>query len=239
MRCFSGEPKTYVIHTISQYRRTMNKDLRDYVYLDGVYFKEEQILKMATNAGSFSVAEHYLCAYLAHALMYGKTDIINKVNDVREMYHVPTIPLPDNCYALKDEYGRSRADTVEMKIRKIYAKMEDGQKLKIMRSCLSLLIVESNLFHRKADWLAILLVIRDRLDGSINQSNFLSFATRITPEGWPQSLRMSAHTATNFSKLLRDCDWTDAYYDMDSNPVGQLCDKFWEIVKQAFLTEIQ
>jgi hypothetical protein len=217
----------------------MNKDLRGYVYLDGVYFKEEQILKMATNAGSFSVAEHYLCAYLAHALMYGKTDIINKVNDVREMYHVPTIPLPDNCYALKDEYGRSRADTVEMKIRKIYAKMEDGQKLKIMRSCLSLLIVESNLFHRKADWLAILLVIRDRLDGSINQSNFLSFATRITPEGWPQSLRMSAHTATNFSKLLRDCDWTDAYYDMDSNPVGQLCDKFWEIVKQAFLTEIQ
>jgi hypothetical protein len=217
----------------------MNKDLRDYVYLDGVYFKEEQILKMATNAGSFSVAEHYLCAYLAHGLQYGKTDIINKVNDVREMYHVPTIPLPDNSCALKDEYGRSRVDTVEMKIRKIYARMDDNKKLSIMRSCLSLLIVESNLFHRKADWLAILLVIRDRLDGSINQSNFLSFATRITPEGWPQSLRMSAHTATNFSKLLRDCDWTDAYYDMDSNPVGQLCDKFWEIVKQAFLTEIQ
>ena len=57
----------------------MTKDLSEYVCLDGVYVREEQVVKMAMNAGSFAVAEHYLCALLAHGLMYGKTDIINKV----------------------------------------------------------------------------------------------------------------------------------------------------------------
>ena len=44
----------------------------EYACVDGVYFKEEQVVKMAQNAGSFAVAEHYLCALLAHGLMYGK-----------------------------------------------------------------------------------------------------------------------------------------------------------------------
>ena len=77
----------------------MNRDLKDYVILDGVYFKEEQILKMASNAGSFAVAEHYLCAYLAHSLLYGKKDNIARVNEVRDIYNVPAIPLPDENYS--------------------------------------------------------------------------------------------------------------------------------------------
>ena len=43
----------------------MNKDLSSYVCVDGVYVKEEQVVKMAMNAGSFTVAEHYLCALRA------------------------------------------------------------------------------------------------------------------------------------------------------------------------------
>ena len=37
----------------------MTKDLSEYVCLDGVYVREEQVVKMAMNAGSFAVAEHY------------------------------------------------------------------------------------------------------------------------------------------------------------------------------------
>ena len=57
------------------------------------------MLKLAMNVGSFALAEHYLCALLANAVIYGKRDVILKVNEVREFYHVPLIPLPED----KDE----------------------------------------------------------------------------------------------------------------------------------------
>ena len=91
----------------------MTKDLSEYVCLDGVYVREEQVVKMAMNAGSFAVAEHYLCALLAHGLMYGKTDITNKVNEVREQYQVLPFAKPEN-QGPRDEYGRSRMESVEI-----------------------------------------------------------------------------------------------------------------------------
>lgn len=215
----------------------MTKDLKDYVLLDGVYFKEEQILKMASNAGSFAVAEHYLCAYLAHSLLYGKKENIKCVNEVRDIYNVPAIPLPDEDYAPRDEYGRSRADSVETKVRKLYGALTIEKQTSIMKSCLLLLRSECCLFRHKNNWLGIMLVIRDRLDGNINQSNFSAYAKRITPDEWPQSLRMGDHTTKNFSRLLSSGDWLEAYYDMKNNPQASLCDKFWDIVKQAILTE--
>lgn len=217
----------------------MERNLKDYVILDGVYFKEEQILKMAKLAGSFAVAEHYLCAYLAHSLLYGKKENIERVNEVRDIYNAPAIPLPEEDYAPRDEYGRSRTDSVETKVRKLYNNLTDSRRVEIMKSCLILLRSDNKLFCHKKDWLGILLVVRDRLDCSINQNNFLSFAMQITPDGWPESLRISKYTTTNFSKMLSNCEWTDAYYDMTDNPLCRLCDRFWEIVKQEILTEFQ
>ena len=216
----------------------MNKDLRDYVILDGVYFKEEQILKMASNAGSFAVAEHYLCAYLAHSLLYGKKDNIVRVNEVRDIYNVPAIPLPDEIYAPRDEYGRSRIDSIEIKGRKYYGQMAPNKQKKILTSCLKLLKAQTELFGHKNDWLSVMLVVRDRLDGSINQNNFADFARSITPEDWPEGLRISDHTPKNFSRLLAAEDRMEAYYDMNNNPQAHLCDKLWDIIIQSILTEI-
>lgn len=216
----------------------MTKDLSEYVCLDGVYVREEQVVKMALNAGSFAVAEHYLCALLAHGLMYGKTDIVDKVNEVREQYQVLPFAKPEN-QGPHDGSGRSRMESVEIRVRKIYGKMTTEQQKEVMKSCLQLLMAQTELFCHKKDWLGIMLVVRDRLDGSINQSNFFAYADRITPEGWPKSLCIGKHTTTNFSKLLHYGDWSEAYYDMEDNPQKDLCDKFWEIVKQVILTEFQ
>ena len=218
--------------------RKMTKDLCEYVCLDGVYVKEDSVIKMAGNAGSFAVAEHYLCALLAHGLMYGKADIINKVNEVREQYQALPYAKPDD-QSPRDEYGRSRVESVEFKVRKLYSQMSSEQQRELLRSCLQLLKNQTNLFCRKQHWLGVMLVVRDRLDSSVNQSNFFSYALRITPEGWPKALCIGKHTTTNFSKLLRNNDWSEAYYDMESNPQKNLCEKFWEIVKQTILTEIQ
>ena len=215
----------------------MTKDLSEYVCLDGVYVREEQVVKMAKNAGSFTVAEHYLCALLAHGLMYGKTEIINNVNEVRELYQVLPFAKPEN-QGPRDEYGRSRMESVEIKVRKIYGQMTSEQQKNVLRSCLQLLRAQTDMFCHKNDWLSVMLVVRDRLDGNINQSNFYDYACAITPEDWPEALRIGEHTAKNFSRQLAAEDRMEAYYDMEENPQAKLCDKLWDIIIQAVLTEI-
>ena len=214
----------------------MNKDLKDYVYLDGVYFKEEQILKMATNAGSFSVAEHYLCAYLAHAIMYGKKDCLEHLNEVREMYQASPIPIYNNI-AQSDKCGRDRINDTDIKVRKLFSRLNGNDKIKMLKISLAQLRSECSLFSQKNHWLGVMMVIRDRLDNNINQRNFFPYAQMITPDNWPESIRIGKHTAKNFSRLLCDGDRCEPYYDMDKNPQEELCDMFWDIVKRIILTE--
>ena len=224
---------------LSQFLERMERDKSEYVCLDGVYLKEEQLVKMAINAGSFAVAEHYLSAYLAHGLMYGKIDVIDKVNKVRAQYQVLPFERPeDKTISMRDKSKKGRMDSVWLKVRKAYGKMTEKEREELMKSCLKMLIMEDKLFSSKNDWLSVMLVVRDRLDGNINQNNIYEYARAITPEDWPKSLRISEHTPKNFSRLLSMEDRKEPYYDMIDNPQKDLCDRFWEIVIQAILTEI-
>ena len=218
--------------------RKMEKNLSEYVCLDGVYFKEEQLVKMAINAGSFAVAEHYLCAYLAHGLMYGKMEVIDKVNEVREQYDLLPYKKPEEQMRGVRSGFVNRKESVEFKVRKAYGNMSDAHRREVMKSCLMILRAQSNLFNHKNDWLSVMLVVRDRLDGNINQNNFYDYACDITPENWPNALRISEHTPKNFSRLLNVMDRTEAYYDMEENPQEDLCIKLWDIVIETILTEI-
>ena len=214
----------------------MTKDLKEFVSLDGILIREEQIVKMAINAGSFAVAEHYLCALLAHGLIYGKTDIVERVNEVREHYQVLPFKKPEHQVP-RDEYGRSRMESIENKVRNAYGQMTEERQKDLMKSCLQMLRKQCDLFCHKNDWMAVMLVTRDRLDGNINQNNFTDFARNITPGDWPESLRIGDHTTKNFSRLLMAGDRMEAYYDMKNNPQASLCEKLWEIIVQAVLTE--
>ena len=71
-----------------------NENEKEYVWHDGVRISDEQLISMARNAGSYALAEHYLCSLLAHGTMYGLTYYINKVNEVRAQYGVMPIPTP-------------------------------------------------------------------------------------------------------------------------------------------------
>ncbi len=176
-------------------------------------------------------------ALLAHGLMYGKVEIIDRVNEVREQCQVLPFKKPEHQVA-RDEYGRSRMESVELKVRKAYCQMTEQRRHEVMKQCLQLLRMQSDLFSKKNDWLGVMLVARDRLDGNINQSNFYEYACAITPEDWPEALRIGEHTAKNFSRQLAAEDRMEAYYDMENNPQEKLCDKLWEIIIQAVLTEI-
>ena len=75
---------------------TMTKGENEYVWLDGMLLKEEHLVKLAMNVGNYAQAEHYLFALLAHGVVYGKQEMIEKVNEVREFYGVPMIPMAGN-----------------------------------------------------------------------------------------------------------------------------------------------
>ena len=96
------------------------KEENEYVWLDGMLLKEEHLVKLSMNAGCFTVAEHYLCALLAHGLMCGKTDIIDRVNEVREFYGVPKIPEAGNGMSRTNS---SPSDSLDDKARAAFKNM--------------------------------------------------------------------------------------------------------------------
>ena len=73
----------------------MKNKQKDYIYLDGLWLKDNQLLKMASRAGSMSVAEHYLCAYLANALLNGNREAFHHLNKIRTEYHLNPIPFTE------------------------------------------------------------------------------------------------------------------------------------------------
>ena len=139
---------------------------KEYIYLDGMWLKEEQLLKMASNAGSWNVAEHYLCAYLTNALINGNTEAIKRVNEIRDLYQLDAIPFTNEI-----EGNVNKKDKVADLARKKYAEKPEKEKMKLLMTSLEqLLEFHRNLFTSRNHWNGIYLVVRDRLDNTIKKS---------------------------------------------------------------------
>lgn len=206
---------------------------KQYVWHDGVRISDEQLVNLAKNAGCYALAEHYLLSLLANGTMYGLTYYINKVNEVREHYGVMPIPTPkqeDDQGCRKTCYTRQSIDD---QARKKYRAMSPEQRVALLKDCLMLLIINyPSLFKFKNQWQGIYLVVRDRLDNGLSQSDFLTFARSAIPEHWPQKLVIAESVFKNIRRDLQSYDDDEAYYEMEYNPYGLLCDTFWEILKQ-------
>ena len=218
----------------------MNDLNREYIYLDGMWLKEGQLLKLAENAGSLAVAEHYLCAYLANAVMNGRREALLEVNEVREHYGAKPIPLGGDD--LKDDEelnGRHRTTAAEEKARAVFQGLTHEERVDVLRRSMRRLVSEYHLFVYARHWLAIFMVVKDRLVGeSLNQTRFLSLADDIAPDDLPEKLRMCKNTMKNFSREIVASDRGEVYYKMKHNPQQQLCDTFWSIIQETILTEI-
>jgi hypothetical protein len=217
----------------------MEKELSEYVFLDGMWLQEKQLLKLAMNVGNFALAEHYLCALLANAVIYGKRDVILKVNEVREFYGVPQIPTPES----KDVEDRVKHynrinHTADDRARIIFQKMSKEERRDVLRRSMSYLLVNYHLFIYTRHWWSVFMVVRDRLEGEcLKQTGFFDYAKEITPDNWPKRLRIGENTSKNFGREIDEEDRGEAYYDMVNNPQRELCDTFWKIVKNMILTE--
>ena len=67
----------------------------EYIWHDGVRIREDQLVSMAMSAGTYALAEHYVCSLLAHGCANGLAYIINKANEIRECYQVRKFPVPN------------------------------------------------------------------------------------------------------------------------------------------------
>lgn len=217
----------------------MEKLHKEYIYLDGMWLKEEQLLKLAMNVGNFALAEHYLCALLADAVIKGRRESIVEVNKVREHYGVTAIPLSeDDLESDEDLKGKTRLTAADEQARKRFLNMSREDRLCVLRRSMVRLIADYHLFYYARHWLSIFMVVRDRLVGeSLNQTSFLTLANEITPEGLPLKLRFGENTRKNMGREICEVDRGEVYYRMKRNPQKQLCDTFWDIVKDTILTQ--
>ena len=217
----------------------MEKLHKEYIYLDGMWLKEEQLLKLAMNVGNYALAEHYLCALLADAVIKGRREVITEVNKVREHYGVTPIPLSeDDLEDDNDLKGRTRLTAADEQARRRFLNMPREDRLCILRKSMDRLIADYHLFNYARHWLSIFMVVRDRLVGeSLNQTSFLTLANEITPEGLPLKLRFGENTRKNMGREICEVDRGEVYYRMKRNPQKQLCDTFWDIVKDTILTQ--
>lgn len=208
-----------------------NKEVQ-YIWHDGVRIREDQLISMALNAGDYGIAEHYVCSLLAHGVIHGLAYIIDKANEIREFYQVGAIPKPN-----MDVDNMPRPKTESIDIRRVYMMMESDERKQVIS--LSLTILYENhpkLFKSKNDWIGIYLVIRDRVNGNLSKSEFAEVLIDVIPKWWPSRLLIGSYTMSNFSRCLDCNDRLEAYYDMDNNPWDELCNTFWEILKQQIMT---
>ena len=218
----------------------MKEQNKELLYLDGMWLRQEHLLKLAMGVGNYAQAEHYLFALLADAVVKGKREAILEVNKVREHYGVKAIPSSDDDLEDDDDLqGKSMFTAADVEAKKLFLKMTREERLDVLRQSMRRLMADYHLFNYARHWLAIFMVVRDRLVGeSLNQKNFIALACEIAPDDLPEKLRMCENTMKNFSREIKKSDRGEAYYSMKHNPQGLLCDTFWSIIQETILTEI-
>ena len=210
------------------------EDRLNFVWHNGVKVEYSMLVTLAKGAGDYALAQPYLVSLLAHGLVYGYSDYIDLVNEIRAYYQVAKIPVPKQEAGEKDGQKMTRQQRLDA-IRKKYLKMSTPEKELLLQKALTALRENHpNIFRRKNHWLGIYLVMRDRLDYGLTQCGFLIIASHATPELWPENLKLTDNIFNNMNKVFDANSFDEAYYEMDYNPMEALCDTFWEGLMQQF-----
>ena len=207
-----------------------NKEVQ-YIWHDGVRIREDQLISMAKNASTYEEAKCYIISLMAHGLVYGIYDYINKVNEIRVHHHVSPMPIP------KGQYDEIVGNNKEELARKKYKMLNDEQKLALLKN--GLYVFADNhidLINKKAVWIGVYHVVHDRLDGSIVKATFNEVADAIVPDNWPEKYKISDATMANYAHYILYEDSFEAYYDMEDNPFDEFCNVLWELLESIILT---
>jgi hypothetical protein len=133
--------------------------------------------------------------------------------------------------------GKTRVTAADEKARQLFLKMTEEERVCVLRISMKRLIADYHLFIYARHWLAIFMVVKDRLVGEMSQQTFIALANIIAPDDLPLKLRFRPTATKNFGREILEMDRGEVYYKMRSNPQKQICDTFWDIVKNTILTQ--
>jgi hypothetical protein len=134
------------------------EDRLNFVWHNGVKVEYSMLVTLAKGAGDYALAQPYLVSLLAHGLVYGYSDYIDLVNEIRAYYQVAKIPVPKQEAGEKDGQKLTRQQRLDA-IRKKYLKMSTPEKELLLQKALTALRENHpNIFRRKNHWLGIYLV---------------------------------------------------------------------------------
>lgn len=91
------------------------------------------------------------------------------------------------------------------------------------------------LFSKKQDWIAVYMVLRDRLGIYIKKNEFHNYTAKIIPDNCPSDLKITSSTMTNFSKTSFD----GPYYKKkeNQNPFHNKCEMLWTIIRSIYYSQ--
>lgn len=120
-----------------------------------------------------------------------------------------------------------------------FQELAEEKRQEVIKKAISLLFDTYNnrgtkkLFNRKQHWMAVYMVLRDRLGLIINQNKFHTYIAKLIPDNCPSNLMITSYTMTNFSRTI-SCE--SLYFKMTpkQNPFHEHCDKFWTIIKGLY-----
>lgn len=147
------------------------------------------------------------------------------------IFDAPEVISPNNLPPL----------SIEECIKRWFQKLSKERQEDILKQVMCTLLETTNsdgtkkLFAKKQDWMAVYMVIRDRLGMIFKLNDFHTFAIKITPTTCPAKLKITSSTMTNFSKTVSD----GPYYRITpaQNPFHSLCMTLWNIIKNLYFAE--
>ena len=205
----------------------MRKDYtKEFIIIDGADTSIGTLLKQAQYNISKTMYTDALLIY-AYSCTPRDNDIIEIVARITKQRHTNEVSLPGAPNELLNPqllYQDPRA---------IYRHLTQAKRIQLFKTAL-LKMYNKKLFTTKNHWIGTFLVVHDRLErAGFTQTDFMNMADSITPEEFPDKLRISESTMKNFTKVISDPhDRYEAYYDMENNPQKDFCEELWEVLQK-------
>jgi hypothetical protein len=144
-------------------------------------------------------------------------------------FEAPEVVTPNNFPPL----------SIEECVKRWFLSLSSEEQKAILKQAMEKLLEGTDedgkkLFSKKQHWMAVYVVLRDRLSISVPHISFADYAESITPETCPSKLRISSSTMTNFSKTLPE----STCYRIKSKPFERLCTTLWAIIKNIYYSMV-
>ena len=142
-------------------------------------------------------------------------------------FDAPEVVSPNNLPPL----------SMEENIKRWFQKLDKDKQQEFLKKAMEQLLnaADSNgskIFTKKQHWMAVYMVLRDRLGTIIMRNDFHTYAAEITPGTCPPKLMISSSTMTNFSKTVPE----GSYFKMKNNPFHDQCSTLWTIIKNLYFS---